>query len=271
MQAAVARCSNGISQVEKNPDLRIVPFIGLSLQFHALRDPLEPPDSDDGEAAIHTGHMFGEPWTELLGGFFNISRDTRLEQKESERPEKTEKPRDTTRSPATDPSNISLAPHDDGLRRYFDRFQDENRCFACGDPARSLWGKAGISRGLVVFEIGGDEEGDENAGQEAEDRPRNMQLHEFDIDEECLKEAKSEFRNILEKIWVTPIKACSNCRKVPQHASELKACGRCKVPVYCSIDCQRGNWARHRATCDADVAANKSERRTRTWPQQSRE
>ena len=31
----------------------------------------------------------------------------------------------------------------------------------------------------------------------------------------------------------------------------LRRCGRCKMVAYCSVDCQRANWAEHRRCCVA--------------------
>ena len=52
-------------------------------------------------------------------------------------------------------------------------------------------------------------------------------------------------------------KFCSNCGR--DNAS--KACGRCMTQVYCSTECQRADWKRHKASCqksraDADEEEN---------------
>jgi hypothetical protein len=43
---------------------------------------------------------------------------------------------------------------------------------------------------------------------------------------------------------------CADCRKIGD-----KICGRCKVVTYCSKECQRKHWKKHKALCTAvDVA-----------------
>lgn len=39
---------------------------------------------------------------------------------------------------------------------------------------------------------------------------------------------------------------CAACKKIPEN---LKRCSRCRVVFYCSVECQRGHWAQHKATC----------------------
>ena len=37
----------------------------------------------------------------------------------------------------------------------------------------------------------------------------------------------------------------------------LFQCSSCKLVRYCSVDCQRGDWKRHKTTCKAGTAAKK--------------
>ena len=40
-------------------------------------------------------------------------------------------------------------------------------------------------------------------------------------------------------------KTCSACGK----PDALKICGRCRNQPYCSLECQRSDWRRHKANC----------------------
>jgi hypothetical protein len=39
---------------------------------------------------------------------------------------------------------------------------------------------------------------------------------------------------------------CASCKRI---AINLKRCGRCRTVVYCSVECQRSNWAQHKKVC----------------------
>ncbi|KAG7085811.1 hypothetical protein E1B28_003349 [Marasmius oreades] len=41
---------------------------------------------------------------------------------------------------------------------------------------------------------------------------------------------------------------CFTCRKTKAF-KDLKRCGRCKGPLYCSPDCQKKDWPSHKANC----------------------
>ena len=43
---------------------------------------------------------------------------------------------------------------------------------------------------------------------------------------------------------------CSNCGK---ETSFLKRCGGCQLAAYCTKECQRNDWARHKITCTAQI------------------
>ncbi|KAI0055761.1 hypothetical protein BV25DRAFT_1731770 [Artomyces pyxidatus] len=40
---------------------------------------------------------------------------------------------------------------------------------------------------------------------------------------------------------------CSNC--LPPSSATLRRCNSCKIVAYCTKDCQRAHWARHRGYC----------------------
>ena len=40
---------------------------------------------------------------------------------------------------------------------------------------------------------------------------------------------------------------CATCRK--DSSKDPKRCGRCKSVTYCSVECQRANWPKHKPTC----------------------
>ncbi|KAF7329044.1 hypothetical protein MKEN_00164400 [Mycena kentingensis (nom. inval.)] len=44
-------------------------------------------------------------------------------------------------------------------------------------------------------------------------------------------------------------KKCADCGKKPDPGVDLKCCGRCKVARYCSPDCQKRAWPKHKARC----------------------
>ena len=63
---------------------------------------------------------------------------------------------------------------------------------------------------------------------------------------------------ILSSAWaVTPSqrmetsKTCAYCSK----PDALKICGRCRNQPYCSLECQRSDWRRHKASCAPGRAA----------------
>ena len=45
--------------------------------------------------------------------------------------------------------------------------------------------------------------------------------------------------------------SCKNCCVI-EH--KMKKCSACKVARYCSVSCQRADWARHRLYCSAAFA-----------------
>jgi splicing suppressor protein 51 len=47
----------------------------------------------------------------------------------------------------------------------------------------------------------------------------------------------------------TPI--CTACKKSePSFTKPLKRCGKCKITLYCSRDCQQGDWKNHKKVCN---------------------
>ena len=42
---------------------------------------------------------------------------------------------------------------------------------------------------------------------------------------------------------------CDSCLKHANPLAPFKACGGCKVAVYCSKECQKKHWPRHKAQC----------------------
>ena len=65
----------------------------------------------------------------------------------------------------------------------------------------------------------------------------------------CLKDSYKHARKTLPKIGM-----CDNCQQVKERAS-LMTCGRCKVPLYCSRECQVANVPAHKEECSkfADI------------------
>ena len=53
------------------------------------------------------------------------------------------------------------------------------------------------------------------------------------------------------------IKRCANCNKVELNRGQFKRCARCRVPAYCSVDCQKADWrSTHKAVCAAKPTSN---------------
>ncbi len=46
---------------------------------------------------------------------------------------------------------------------------------------------------------------------------------------------------------------CRNCFKLEK--GQYQRCGRCTGPPYCSIECQKADWKRHKPDCNAHVEA----------------
>lgn len=44
------------------------------------------------------------------------------------------------------------------------------------------------------------------------------------------------------------VDCCDLCR-VPRSTGHLNRCARCKVGKYCSMDCQKEDWKRHKGVC----------------------
>ena len=42
---------------------------------------------------------------------------------------------------------------------------------------------------------------------------------------------------------------CAYCHHKPEKGVELKKCSRCRVTHYCSVNCQKEDWAFHRFAC----------------------
>ena len=53
----------------------------------------------------------------------------------------------------------------------------------------------------------------------------------------------------------TPAEEALRSRRSPTCSLDARLrCSRCKVRVYCSAKCQRGDWKEHRRTCQAPAA-----------------
>jgi len=48
---------------------------------------------------------------------------------------------------------------------------------------------------------------------------------------------------------------CRNCYQLKE--TRFQRCGRCKGPPYCSVQCQKADWRRHKSHCDGRVEAMK--------------
>jgi hypothetical protein len=41
---------------------------------------------------------------------------------------------------------------------------------------------------------------------------------------------------------------CDTCKKRSSY-TKMKKCSRCRSATYCSVECQKQDWNRHKATC----------------------
>ena len=48
--------------------------------------------------------------------------------------------------------------------------------------------------------------------------------------------------------------ACANCGKAEEDDNKLKTCTSCKMVKYCSRDCQRSHWPKHKKACKKRAA-----------------
>ena len=55
-----------------------------------------------------------------------------------------------------------------------------------------------------------------------------------------------------------PTTKCDGCNRVPD--SSLRRCSRCKHAFYCTIECQRRAWHRHKEECEWKVMEGKARR-----------
>lgn len=44
----------------------------------------------------------------------------------------------------------------------------------------------------------------------------------------------------------------TTCRKCGSWLKKLRCCSRCKNALYCSTDCQSGDWSKHKSHCSAN-------------------
>ncbi len=69
---------------------------------------------------------------------------------------------------------------------------------------------------------------------------------DFPFEKIVNKEAKSERPSLPVRPPVYEKVRCAACKEIPE---KLKRCGRCRVVIYCSVECQRGHWIEHKAAC----------------------
>jgi TPR repeat protein len=75
---------------------------------------------------------------------------------------------------------------------------------------------------------------------------------------ECkkLQKAKEELKEMNRNNLRPLVDRCYVCSKKEENAGSLLVCGRCKIPKYCSKECQTKHWKSggHMAECDRTVA-----------------
>jgi hypothetical protein len=77
-----------------------------------------------------------------------------------------------------------------------------------------------------------------------------------DVDHPCNRklrimrkeEAKGQRKQVVAGNMISRT-VCDGCKKFDVGGTKLKRCGRCKAVRYCSEECQRKDWSKHKLTC----------------------
>jgi hypothetical protein len=74
--------------------------------------------------------------------------------------------------------------------------------------------------------------------------------------EEYKERGREENRRCLENLSVMLVDQCYFCKKEADETTTLMQCSKCKVPKYCSTDCQVSHWKSggHKTACAKAVA-----------------
>jgi len=51
------------------------------------------------------------------------------------------------------------------------------------------------------------------------------------------------------ELYADRCKGCGKSNDDLEEGTKLLKCGKCKEMSYCSKECQKGHWAKHKATC----------------------
>ncbi len=88
---------------------------------------------------------------------------------------------------------------------------------------------------------------------------------------------KATAADLRDRFGATRHPACSHCGKLPPEgrSQPFQRCGRCKLAVYCQVDCQRANWPSHKKYCKlglwpAQTPADFLHNHGRGWPRRSK-
>lgn len=65
---------------------------------------------------------------------------------------------------------------------------------------------------------------------------------------ETMKTFKRLDREIRDELGDAP-DSCDHCGRAKTGETELKRCARCLVARFCSAECQKAGWARHKSLC----------------------
>jgi hypothetical protein len=80
------------------------------------------------------------------------------------------------------------------------------------------------------------------------DRPKDTPE---DDNGNSMKESAARVDQVLQKVTAQvgdPLTACAKCQRCAIGRA-LKRCGRCQNVRYCSVECQQGDWMKHKKKC----------------------
>ena len=62
-------------------------------------------------------------------------------------------------------------------------------------------------------------------------------------------EEGTDLWEFLQKEIAQARRACAGCDKEEPNNQKFKPCAKCKAVLYCSRDCQKKHWKKHKKVC----------------------